>query len=125
MLLSAELEHAGNQIGLGQTPAFWKGKSFASLKPLGGYVADLLERLAFLGGWLKSGTYPGCYWLSGFFFPQAFLTGSTQNFARKYVIPIDTIDFDFIMMPKDRYALFELLGPGPRIGRQVLWDATD
>ena len=58
------------------------------------YVQDYLERMAVFGKWLDEGN-PVVYWVSGFFFTQAFLTGSKQNFARKFTIPIDTLDTDF------------------------------
>merc|ERR1712159_899884 len=57
-------------------------------------VQDLDQRLTFIRNWCDNGTPIG-FWISCFFFPQAFLTGTMQNFARKYQEPIDTISFSF------------------------------
>lgn len=79
-----------------QVPALWLRRSFPSLKPLGAYVREVMERIHFFQGWIDRGA-PLVYWVSGFFFTQAFLTGSKQNYARKFKIPIDHIDFDFVV----------------------------
>lgn len=58
------------------------------------WIIDLSDRIKFLQDWIDKGT-PHVFWFSGFFFPQAFITGTLQNFARKKVEAIDKISFDF------------------------------
>merc|ERR1711988_1174498 len=44
--------------------------------------------------WIAHGS-PSVYWVSGFYFTQAFITGTRQNYARKYKIPIDVVLWEF------------------------------
>ena len=48
--------------------------------------------------WIDKGV-PSVFWISGFYFPQAFLTGSLQNYARKNRFPIDQVNFNFHVVP--------------------------
>ena len=94
--MSDALDVVAQALLLGKVPASWLAKSFPSLKPLPAYVKELIERCDFFQTWLDNG-HPISFWLSGFFFTQAFTTAAKQNYARKYTIEIDMIDFDFFM----------------------------
>ena len=59
----------------------------------------MLQRLEFLTKWIENGV-PSSFWVSGFYFPQGFLTAILQNYARKWKYPIDTVSFSFIMKPE-------------------------
>ena len=48
--------------------------------------------------WIDKGV-PSVFWISAFYFPQAFLTGSLQNYARKNKFPIDQVNFNFHVVP--------------------------
>merc|ERR1712146_782697 len=80
-------------------PDMWSAKAYPSLKPLAAWVVDLLARVEFIQTWIEEGM-PATFWISGFYFPQAFLTGTLQNFARKHVVSIDTLSFDFQVLKR-------------------------
>jgi len=96
ILMSEELEDMLESLSQNQVPEVWKAKSFLSLKFLTAWIDDLNQRVKFLNLWIQKGT-PQAFWISGFFFPQAFFTGVMQNYARKYKVAIDRLSFSFKM----------------------------
>uniref|UniRef100_A0A803TP24 Dynein axonemal heavy chain 1 n=1 Tax=Anolis carolinensis TaxID=28377 RepID=A0A803TP24_ANOCA len=97
VVMSSELELMSTSLYNNIVPERWSSKAYPSLKPLASWVNDLLLRIEFLQRWIARGI-PPVFWISGFFFPQAFLTGTLQNFARQSITSIDTISFDFKVM---------------------------
>ena len=104
VLLSGDLEAMGNAMINGAVPAQWTAVSYPSLKPLGGWVSDLVQRLDFFKTWIANGP-PPVFWLPGFFFTQSFITGTRQNHARRSKIPIDEIDYDFQILRRTPAAI--------------------
>ena len=80
-----------------QVPQIWIKSGFLSMKPLMSWIKDLNERITFFKDWYEKGT-PTCFCISRFSFPQAFLTGTLQNYARKHGCEIDLLTFEFDIM---------------------------
>lgn len=93
ILMSQDMEADMVMMTDGLIPALWLKNSFPSLKPLGSYIKDLKDRLEFFETWVVEGI-PEVFWINKFYFTHGFLTGAMQNYARKYSIAVDTLDFD-------------------------------
>ena len=94
VVMTAELEEMGTSLFNNQVPSMWAKVAYPSLKPLASWVPDLLRRIEFIQTWYEQNK-PPVFWISGFYFPQAFITGVMQNHARKYQLPIDTVTYGY------------------------------
>ncbi|XP_047672459.1 dynein axonemal heavy chain 6 isoform X2 [Tachysurus fulvidraco] len=110
VVMSEEMERIYNSFLNNQVPEQWANAAYPSLKPLGSWVRDLALRTSFIDSWMSRGQ-PKSFWVSGFFFPQGFLTGTLQNHARKYNLPIDELNFRFNVIPvyRDQVEITEAL----------------
>ena len=112
----------------GTVPTNWVKVAYPSLKPLTSWFEDLIKRVVFLKKWLNEGN-PIAYWISGFFFPQGFMTGCLQTHARNYKIAIDELAFSFEVLEyeepdqveeraKDGVYIYGLFMDGARFNRE-------
>jgi dynein heavy chain len=100
--MSDELEAMAAAIFNNQVPPSWVKTGFLSLKPLASWILDCNARISFLQEWIDKGT-PNVFWISGFFFPQAFFTGTIQNYARKETIAVDMLSYNFVVKDQITY----------------------
>ncbi len=93
-IMSSDLDDMYVGLMNNQLPPIWEKVSFATMKTLGSWMKDALSRIEFMRTWLVNGL-PVSFPLPVFFFPQGFMTGTLQTFARKYMVAIDTLSFKF------------------------------
>ena len=115
VVMSSELDAIFNDLLTNKVPQAWKAVAYPSLKPLGSWIDDLNKRIAFMRTWLTEGSGKpnkhNAYWMSAFFFTQGFITGTLQNYARKYTVAIDTLSFKFQVL-NDKYVPDDLNDAG-------------
>jgi len=104
VVMSADLDAMGTAVFNQFVPGMWEEKAYPSLKPLAAWVQDLVDRLDFFSTWVDKGL-PSVYWISGFFFPQAFMTGTLQNYARKHNYPIDECEMEYKFRDEEKEQL--------------------
>jgi dynein heavy chain len=98
IVMTAEIEAVGKALYTNEQPEMWSKKGPLSLKSLSDWTLDLVQRCGFFMDWFESSKSPIIYWISGFFFPQAYLTAALQNYARKMLFAIDSLSFGFYLM---------------------------
>jgi len=96
VVMSADLEAMLMSFQNNQVPGIWTKVAYPCLKPLASWIKDFQRRITFFTDWCEKGQ-PTSFWLPGFYYPQGFMTGALQTHARKLQLPIDTLNFAFIV----------------------------
>lgn len=63
-------------------------QAYPSLKPLAAWTRDLCQRVEQFAHWAETAEPPNLFWLSGFTFPNSFLTAVLQTFARQHNVRV-------------------------------------
>uniref|UniRef100_A0A3Q2Z313 Uncharacterized protein n=1 Tax=Hippocampus comes TaxID=109280 RepID=A0A3Q2Z313_HIPCM len=94
VVMSSSLEETFNCMYDARVPPLWE-KAYPSLKPLAAWTRDLCQRVLQFSRWAEQAQPPNLFWLSGFTFPNGFLTAVLQSAARQNKVSVDTLSWDF------------------------------
>lgn len=100
VVMSPSLEETFNCIYEARVPPLWV-KAYPSLKPLAAWTRDLCQRVEQFAHWAKTSEPPNLFWLSGFTFPNSFLTAVLQTFARQHNKSVDMLSWEFTVSTVD------------------------
>ncbi|XP_071333968.1 dynein axonemal heavy chain 2 [Trachinotus anak] len=100
VVMSSSLEETFHCIYDARVPPLWE-KAYPSLKPLAAWTRDLCQRVDQFARWAEMAQPPNLFWLSGFTFPNGFLTAVLQSYARQHNISVDTLSWEFIVSTVD------------------------
>ncbi|KOB66651.1 putative dynein axonemal heavy chain-like protein [Operophtera brumata] len=99
VVMSDKLESMYSCIFEGKVPTFWQ-KGRPSMKALGSWCRELFLRGAHLLAWANAPRSPPTLcWLPALVAPTGFLTAVMQTTARAECWPIDTLGWEFTVMP--------------------------
>ena len=89
--ITEAMEALMNALYDDKVPEAWAKVAYPSLRTLGPWLSNLLERQRQLEAWTADLATPKVTWLPGMFNPQAFLTAVMQVTARKNELPLDKL----------------------------------
>jgi len=98
VVMSTELDVVFQFLFDGRVPPTWL-KAYPSIKPLAGWMNDLVERIQQLSEWVTQG-HPVLLWIGGLTFPTGYLTALLQATARKNNQAIDAYSWSFDVLPQ-------------------------
>ncbi|KAA0178390.1 hypothetical protein FNF27_00239 [Cafeteria roenbergensis] len=93
VVITADLEQMFDALLKGRVPDAW-AFCYPSLKPLGSWMGDLVERCSQMRGWVED-AMPPTMWLGGFTYPTSLLTAVLQVKARKDTVAINKLTYTF------------------------------
>lgn len=127
-VLTSNIEIVLNALDIGVVPSLWL-KVYPSLKPLGSWTRDLIQRVEHFKEWAQSARPPRIFWLSAFSLSTAFLTAVLQRTARSQKISIDALNWEFTVLKGDERPPKDMPLDGVYVGGVFLeggsWDGHE
>jgi len=126
VVISKDQEDVLLSLFAGSVPKAWLS-AYPSLKPLSSWMPDLVDRIEQLNVWGFQ-SVPKVLWLGGVTYPTSLLTALLQASARKNMVSVDTLSFDFIVQTADESGITAMPKEGAYIKSMILegakWDAS-